>query len=66
MSKYKEYQIGDKVRFGAYGYNDEEKVYEIVGKSSKLSYMFGIEYEIKNPDTGHTFHAYGDELFPVN
>lgn len=58
-----EFNVGDKVTFGCYGYFDNQVPYTIIEVKDTLL-MFGKhEYVIEN-DKGHKVTAYADEVIP--
>jgi len=56
-----EFKVGDKVKFGAYGYFDMDKPYTIIEIKNTLNMLGGIVYMLEDED-GHTVTAYKDEI----
>jgi hypothetical protein len=57
------YKVGDIVRFGAYGYFDEDKPYTIIRIEDTLP-MFGDVKYILSHDGEREVVAYADEIQP--
>ena len=60
METTKEFNVGDKVTFGCFGYFDVRDTYTIVGKEKTLPMLGDYTYTIEKD--GHKQTAYADEL----
>ena len=60
----KEFKIGDKVKFGYYGYFDDDEIYTIVEINSTTPLLGNKEYTLEN--SRHCkLTAYSDEIMPA-
>lgn len=59
------YKVGDKVKFGCYGYFDVEEPYTIEEIRESPLYLGGWQYLLKS-DRGHSVTAFSDEILPYN
>ena len=61
-----EFNVGDKVIFGAYGdFNNETEVWTITQKDKCDKFLGGIQYNLEN-DKGGSVVAFADEVKPAN
>lgn len=58
------YKVGDKVKFGCYGYFDIEEPYTIKEVRESPLFLGGWQYLLED-NSGHTSIAFIDEIQPV-